>query len=220
MLTVKWLQLDDGIVFNIFRPARLVDRCVYNYQREKDHCAANFNCSDIVGFHKGHKDDAKGFDEHESMCQKPKAHSGQWQDPVPQVEGPLIGWCSVLPIREGDSSPYHCPLGVAVYTWYNTYWRACPISADVMAFCRPRLWSSPKPSDWCQSRGAWEQDQKEVGAVISYTQTLFLNIKVGRSIVFWVQITIVLTWTFLRCDCILWIRFTSHASGGTVVYLH
>ena len=58
------------------RPARLVDRCVYNYQREKDHCAAGFNCSDIVGFHKGHKDDVKGLEDHDAMCQKPKAHSG------------------------------------------------------------------------------------------------------------------------------------------------
>jgi hypothetical protein len=35
------------------RPARLVDRCVYNYQREKQNCGAGFTCDSIVAFHKG-----------------------------------------------------------------------------------------------------------------------------------------------------------------------
>ena len=76
----------------IHRP-RIIDRCIFNYQREPPKeigtgwkCAADFECSDIINFHKGHDDNTKHakkrtewvdqFGEDIIACVKPKLQSG------------------------------------------------------------------------------------------------------------------------------------------------
>ena len=70
------------------RPARIIDRCIYNYQREhsKTQCGPGFTCDDIVAIHKGHREDKwvknhRKINESEfeakfvadaAMCAKPK----------------------------------------------------------------------------------------------------------------------------------------------------
>lgn len=57
-------------------PARLIDRCEYNYQREglelsKRHCKKAFKCTDVVFLHKAHtKEVAEKYGE-ESVCYMP-----------------------------------------------------------------------------------------------------------------------------------------------------
>ena len=61
LVRAAWAKFPAGI----HRP-RIVDRCIFNYQREPPKeiqtgwkCAADFTCSDIINFHKGHGDDHK-----------------------------------------------------------------------------------------------------------------------------------------------------------------
>eukprot|EP00729_Bicosta_minor_P019626 gene19625-29431_t len=64
------------------KPPRMVDRCIWNYQREDPRpqwrkCSVNFDCSQIIGLHKGYDD--KYFEKHPdlkgerglTMCEKP-----------------------------------------------------------------------------------------------------------------------------------------------------
>ena len=59
------------------RPAKLVDRCEYNYQREaveaeKRKCKAAFKCSDVIFLHKFHDENtAEKHSGNDAVCSKP-----------------------------------------------------------------------------------------------------------------------------------------------------
>ena len=81
-----WAKFPDGV-----HKPRIVDRCIFNYQREAPKesgstCAADFTCSDVINLHKGHADTdhvasirsrwVEQFGDGIVACTKPKVHSG------------------------------------------------------------------------------------------------------------------------------------------------
>jgi hypothetical protein len=58
--------------------AKIVNRCLYNYQREhRGKCGTTFACEDVVAIHKGHTDEELSSNKSDSaFCAKPKYHSG------------------------------------------------------------------------------------------------------------------------------------------------